>query len=92
MKRYLELLAGMDLLPKFLKLDWSLLALQRRDGTVTILPRAPTPLAVLSKILALPTVESIEEYVRVGQMATWPCMHMIENRMRIEESIQALLS
>lgn len=91
MKRYLELLAGMDLLPKFLRLDWSLLALQRRDGTVTILPRASGPFSLMSKILAIPTAESMQECIKVGQQATWPCLHMIHNRMRIEKGIQSLL-
>lgn len=92
MKRYLELLAGMDLLPKFLRLDWSLLALQRRDGTVTILPKCPTPWTMMHIVLAVPTAESLRNAIAIGEKATWPCLHMIYNRMRIERSIQSLYS
>ncbi|KAG6333768.1 hypothetical protein ID866_5316 [Astraeus odoratus] len=65
--------------------DWSSVFLQRFEGTVTIWPK--TRVWDWFRILSDPDPVEFERMRRVGQIVTWPKLHMIENRFRIEKQI-----
>ncbi|KAI0796662.1 acyl transferase/acyl hydrolase/lysophospholipase [Abortiporus biennis] len=80
-----KLIRDLDLLPQLLGQDWSSVFLQRFDGTVTIWPR--TRFMDWIRILSDPDPEELRRMMRVGQLVTWPKLHIIENRYRLEKQI-----
>ncbi|KAF7301676.1 Patatin-like phospholipase domain-containing protein [Mycena indigotica] len=80
-----KVIRDLELLPQLLGQDWSSVFLQRFDGHVTIWPR--TRLYDWLRILSDPSQHELERMMRVGQLATWPKLHMIANRARIEKQI-----
>ncbi|KAJ2922093.1 hypothetical protein H1R20_g15000, partial [Candolleomyces eurysporus] len=80
-----KVIRDLELLPQLLGQDWSSVFLQRFDGAVTIWPR--TRIWDWVRILSDPDPEELARMLHVGQMVTWPKLHMIENRMRIEKQI-----
>ncbi|KIM67964.1 hypothetical protein SCLCIDRAFT_107258 [Scleroderma citrinum Foug A] len=81
-----KVIRDLELLPQLLGQDWSSVFLQRFDGTVTIWPK--TRVWDWFRILSDPDPTELERMMRVGQVVTWPKLHMIENRYRIEAQIQ----
>jgi len=59
--------------------------LQRFDGAVTIWPR--TRFWDWFRLLSDPDVAELDRMIRVGEIVTWPKLHMIENRAKIENQI-----
>ncbi|TCD69689.1 hypothetical protein EIP91_006706 [Steccherinum ochraceum] len=84
-KACLRLIRDLDLLPQVLGQDWSSVFLQRFDGTVTIWPR--TSIMDFARILSDPTQQQFEVKLRVGEIVTYPKIHIIENRFRLEKQI-----
>jgi len=80
-----KLIRDLDLLPQVLGQDWSSVFLQRFDGTVTIWPR--TRVMDFVKILSDPSQAELARKMSVGELVTWPKMHIIENRFRLEKQI-----
>ncbi|RPD67155.1 patatin-domain-containing protein [Lentinus tigrinus ALCF2SS1-7] len=80
-----KLIRDLDLLPQLLGQDWSSVFLQRFEGSVTIWPR--TRLMDWIHILSDPDPAELERMMRIGQLVTWPKLHMIENRYRLEKQI-----
>jgi len=80
-----KVIRDLELLPQLLGQDWSGVFLQRFDGVVTIWPK--TQFMDWIRILSDPDREELERMIRVGQMVTWPKLHMIENRFRLEREI-----
>ncbi|KAI0092473.1 acyl transferase/acyl hydrolase/lysophospholipase [Irpex rosettiformis] len=80
-----KVIRDLDLLPTILGQDWSSVFLQRFDGTVTIWPR--TRFKDWINILSDPDVPELDRMIRVGQLVTWPKLHIIENRYRVEKQI-----
>ncbi|KIJ70532.1 hypothetical protein HYDPIDRAFT_105276 [Hydnomerulius pinastri MD-312] len=80
-----KVIRDLELLPQLLGQDWSSVFLQRFDGAVTIWPK--TRFLDWLHILSDPDPVELERMMRVGQMVTWPKLHMIENRYRIEKQI-----
>lgn len=80
-----KVIRDLELLPQVLGQDWSSVFLQRFDGAVTIWPK--TRLWDWFRILSDPDSTELERVMRVGQVVTWPKLHMIENRYRIEKQI-----
>lgn len=80
-----KVIRDLDLLPELLGSDWSSVFLQRFDGAVTIWPR--TRVMDWIRILTDPDPPEMERLLRVGQVVTWPKLHMIKNRMRLERQI-----
>ncbi|KAJ7068307.1 patatin-domain-containing protein [Mycena amicta] len=80
-----KVIRDLELLPQLLGQDWSSVFLQRFDGLVTIWPR--TRLYDWFQILSDPSPRELERMMRVGQNVTWPKLHMISNRARIEQQI-----
>jgi len=80
-----KVIRDLDLLPELLGSDWSSVFLQRFDGAVTIWPR--TRVMDWLRILTDPDPPEMARLLRVGQFVTWPKLHMIKNRMRLERQI-----
>ncbi|KAI0719545.1 patatin-domain-containing protein [Cerioporus squamosus] len=80
-----KLIRDLDLLPQLLGQDWSSVFLQRFEGSVTIWPR--TRFTDWIHILSDPDPAELERMMRIGQLVTWPKLHMIENRSRLEKQI-----
>ncbi|KAI0254899.1 acyl transferase/acyl hydrolase/lysophospholipase [Lactifluus subvellereus] len=80
-----KVIRDLDLLPELLGSDWSSVFLQRFDGAVTIWPR--TRFMDWVRILTDPDPPEMARLLHVGQFVTWPKLHMIENRMRLERQI-----
>lgn len=80
-----KVIRDLDLLPQLLGQDWSSVFLQRFDGTVTIWPR--TRLMDWINILSDPDRQELERMMKVGEFVTWPKLHIIENRLRLEREI-----
>ncbi|KAF5389099.1 hypothetical protein D9757_004914 [Collybiopsis confluens] len=80
-----KVIRDLELLPQLLNQDWSSLFLQRFDGAVTIWPR--TRFLDWFHILTDPDPPELKRMMGVGQIVTFPKLHMIENRARIEKQI-----
>ncbi|KZT05528.1 patatin-domain-containing protein [Laetiporus sulphureus 93-53] len=80
-----KLIRDLDLLPQLLGQDWSSVFLQRFEGSVTIWPR--TRIMDFMHILSDPDQVELARMIYVGQLVTWPKLHMIENRYRLEKQI-----
>ncbi|KAF8165314.1 patatin-like phospholipase domain-containing protein [Crassisporium funariophilum] len=80
-----KVIRDLELLPQLLGQDWSSVFLQRFDGAVTIWPR--TRLWDWFRLLTDPDPPELERMIRVGEIVTWPKLHMIDNRSRIEKQV-----
>jgi len=80
-----KVIRDLDLLPQLLGQDWSSVFLQRFDGTVTVLPK--TTFMDWIHILSDPDRTELARKMRGGELVTWPKLHMIENRARMEREI-----
>lgn len=84
--KWLKFLRHLELLPRPMGQDWSQLWLQRFSGTVTIWPRSI--LSDFYYILTDPDENRLARMLHVGQLAAWPKLKFISNRMAIEKVIQ----
>jgi predicted acylesterase/phospholipase RssA len=84
--KWLKFLRHLELLPRPMGQDWSQLWLQRFSGTVTIWPRSI--LSDFYYILTDPDDKRLARMLHVGQLAAWPKIKFISNRMAIEKVIQ----
>lgn len=84
--KWLKFLRHLELLPRPLGQDWSQLWLQRFSGTVTIWPRCV--ISDFWHILSDPDMDRLARMLHVGQLAAWPKLKFISNRMAIEKVIQ----
>ncbi|KAF8974528.1 acyl transferase/acyl hydrolase/lysophospholipase [Flammula alnicola] len=80
-----KVIRDLELLPQLLGQDWSSVFLQRFEGAVTIWPR--TRILDWFRILTDPDPNELERMMHVGESVTWPKLHMVENRFRIEKQI-----
>ncbi|KAG9054110.1 hypothetical protein FS842_006163 [Serendipita sp. 407] len=80
-----KVIRDLELMPQLLGQDWSSVFLQKFEGSVTILPK--TRITDWLHILSDPSPPELEQMLRIGQQVTWPRLHMIENRFRIERKI-----
>lgn len=84
--KWLKVLRHLELLPRPLGQDWSEIWLQRFSGTITIWPRSiPSDFV---NILTDPTMERLARMLHVGQVAAFPKVKFISNRMKIEKVIE----
>ncbi|CAG8603794.1 15293_t:CDS:2, partial [Dentiscutata heterogama] len=86
LSKWLKWVRDLELLPKFLDQDWSSIWLQRFEGNITIWPKST--LWDFFYILTDPDYNRLEQMIIKGQRVTWPKLHMISNRLRIERAIQ----
>ncbi|KAF9103584.1 hypothetical protein BGX27_010504 [Mortierella sp. AM989] len=87
LSKWLKVLRDLELLPKIMNQDWSWVWLQKFDGHVTILPKSG--LSDWFQLLNDPTESRVRHCLTVGERQTFPKLHMIANRMRIEQTIAA---
>lgn len=85
MTKWLKVLRHLELLPRPLGQDWSEIWLQRFSGTITIWPR--TRISDFWYILSDPTMQRLAHMIHAGQLAAWPKLNFIANRMAIERAI-----
>lgn len=81
-----KIIRDLDLLPAIWGTDWSGVFLQRFGGAVTIWPK--TRFWDWIRILSDPDRTELARMMRVGEKATWPKLHMIENRIRMERAVE----
>ncbi|KAH8830520.1 patatin-like phospholipase domain-containing protein [Flagelloscypha sp. PMI_526] len=82
-----KVIRDLELMPELLGQDWSSVFLQRFSGSITIWPR--TRLKDWFRLLTDPDEKELARMTSVGQLVTWPKLHMIQNRLRIEHKILA---
>ena len=85
LNKWLKVLRHLELLPRPLGQDWSEIWLQRFSGTVTIWPKSI--LSDFYYILSDPTMQRLARMIHIGQLAAWPKLKFISNRMAIEKVI-----
>ncbi|GBB83703.1 hypothetical protein RclHR1_01040008 [Rhizophagus clarus] len=86
LSKWLKWVRDLELLPRFADQDWSSIWLQRFEGNITIWPHSS--FLDFFYVLKDPTRERLELMITSGQRVTWPKLHMISNRLRIERAIQ----
>ncbi|KAF9391950.1 hypothetical protein CPB97_004819 [Podila verticillata] len=85
LSKWLKVLRDLELLPKFMNQDWSWIWLQKFDGHVTILPKSG--ISDWMHLLTDPDENRLLHCLTVGERQTFPKLHMIANRMKIEQMI-----
>lgn len=66
--------------------DWTMLWLQKFNGTITLWPKAiPSD---FYHILSDPSPKRLARMIHVGQLSAWPRLKFIGNRMKIEKQIE----
>ncbi|CAG8462983.1 7788_t:CDS:2 [Acaulospora morrowiae] len=86
LSKWLKWIRDLELLPRIADQDWSSIWLQKFEGNITIWPK--TTILDFFYVVADPNAERLERMIRIGQRVTWPKLHMIENRLKIERAIQ----
>ncbi|EME49582.1 hypothetical protein DOTSEDRAFT_68381 [Dothistroma septosporum NZE10] len=86
LNKWLKVLRHLELLPRPLGQDWSEVFLQRFSGTVTIWPK--TKVSDFWHILSDPSMQRLAGMIRAGQLAAWPKLKFISNRMAIEKVVE----
>ena len=80
-----KIMRDLNLMPKLLGQDWSSVFLQDFAGSITIYPK--TRIMDWPHILTDPDPSDLARMMRSGQYVTFPKLHMISNRVRIERAI-----
>lgn len=84
--KWLRVLRDLELLPRPLGQDWSEIWLQRFSGTITIWPKSV--MSDFYYILSDPSMQRLARMIHTGQLAAWPKLKFISNRMAIEKVIE----
>lgn len=85
-KKWLEIVKSLDLLPHFLEQDWLSIFLQKFSGSITIWPR--NKLADFWYILSDPTEERLASLILKGERCIYPKLLFIKHRLSIERAIE----
>lgn len=80
-----RVIRDLELLPESGGQSWSAVFLQKFEGSITIWPKSTFKDWV--RILSDPSREELGRMIDVGKRVTWPKLHMIENRLRLERQI-----
>ncbi|KAK4574386.1 hypothetical protein LTR86_002148 [Recurvomyces mirabilis] len=86
LNKWLKVLRHLELLPQPLGQNWSEIWLQRFSGTITIWPR--TRASDFWYILSDPGMSRLAHMIHYGQLAAWPKLKFISNRMASEKVIE----
>ncbi|PWN43699.1 patatin-domain-containing protein [Ceraceosorus guamensis] len=81
-----KVVRDLDLMPTILGADWSQVFLQRFAGAVTIWPR--TRAWDWVRILSDPDRKELARMMQIGRTVTFPKLHMISNRRRLEAAVE----
>lgn len=84
-------LSRLGLFPKLFGQDISKIFEQKYDGKLTIVPRFTRKQLFGLNMLDNPTVQDMTQYLRNGQVATWPYLEAIEKTLRSELAIERAL-
>lgn len=84
-KKWLQVIKLLDLLPRWLAQDWLSVFLQKFTGTITIWPR--NRFKDFLYILLDPNEERMAEYLEKGQRSVFPKILFIKHRLSIERAI-----
>ncbi|KAK3901328.1 patatin-like phospholipase domain-containing protein [Staphylotrichum tortipilum] len=84
--KWLRLLRQLELLPRPLGQDWSMLWLQTFGGTVTIWPKSLVSDFV--HILNDPDPARLARMIHEGQQSAFPMMRFVANRLRVERLVE----
>ncbi|KAK3295962.1 patatin-like phospholipase domain-containing protein [Chaetomium fimeti] len=84
--KWLRLLRHLELLPRPLGQDWSLLWLQDFGGTVTVWPRCL--LSDFARILSDPDPARLARMIHEGQQSAFPKLRFVANRLRVERLVE----
>lgn len=85
-RKWLQMVKTLDLLPNFLEQDWLNLFLQNFLGSVTVWPR--NKLADFLYILLDPTEEQLHQLILKGERCMYPRLLFIKHRQSIEGAIE----
>ncbi|KAL6452589.1 hypothetical protein SBY92_001850 [Candida maltosa Xu316] len=85
-KKWLQIVKSLDLLPHFLQSDWSNIWLQNFTGSITIWPR--NRLIDFWYILSDPTEKRMQEIITKGERCMYPRLLFIKHRASIEKAIE----
>ncbi|KAJ3211443.1 hypothetical protein HDU67_004531 [Dinochytrium kinnereticum] len=88
LKKWLRLTKDLRLLPPIASTDVSSLWLQQFEGTATILPAGDHRILDWFQILNDPRPDRMQLCLDRGRARTWPKVHFIWNRMRVENAIK----
>lgn len=84
-KKWLQMVKTLDLLPNFLEQDWLNIWLQNFLGSVTVWPR--NRLADFLYILLDPTQEQLRQLILKGERCMYPRLLFIKHRQAIERAV-----
>ncbi|KAJ3151665.1 hypothetical protein HK101_001878 [Irineochytrium annulatum] len=90
LKKWLNLIKDLQLLPPVAATDISSVFLQKFEGTVTVLPANDWRFMDWVQVLADPDEARMDICFRKGATRAYPKVHMIECRMRVEKEIKLL--
>ena len=85
-KKWLQIIKSLDLLPHFLQQDWLNIWLQNFTGTITIWPK--NKLSDFWYILSDPTEFRMKEIIEKGEKCMFPRLLFIKHRASIENVIE----
>ena len=80
-------LSQLGLFPMIFGQDVSKVFQQKYDGDLTLIPKFNTMQVFGFKSLSNPSCEDMEEYLRNGQITTWPYLSAIKEMLRLETAI-----
>ncbi|CAD1808918.1 hypothetical protein FOB58_000395 [Candida parapsilosis] len=85
-RKWLQIIKSLDLLPHVLQQDWSNVWLQNFTGSVTIWPR--NKLIDFWYILSDPSEKRLGEIIMKGERSMYPKLLYIKNRILVERAIE----
>lgn len=86
LNKWLRVLRQLELLPRPLGQDWSMLWLQTFGGTVTVWPKSiPSD---FWRILNDPDEATLARMIHEGQQSAFPKMRFVGNRLRVERLVE----
>lgn len=85
-KKWLQIVKTLDLLPRWLEQDWLNVFLQRFTGSITIWPR--NRFKDFLYILLDPNEAQMEEYLVKGERSMFPRLLFLKHRLSIERAIE----
>ena len=86
LQKFIKVLRHLELLPRPLGQDWSVIWLQQFSGTITVWPKSR--ISDFYHILSDPTPERLARMIKAGQQSTFPKLLFLANRMKIEHLIE----
>ena len=85
-------LSRLGLFPRIFGQDISKVFKQKYHGNLTIVPRFTTMQTFGLHALSNPTVEDMKNYIKYGEIATWPYLNAIRDMIRLEKVIDDCLN